>query len=508
MKKTLLLICMLFAVGNMFAQDELCSECWELEIDPVCGVDSSGVEYQLPNACFLECLGLEETECDSIVFEDGPFEDCDCVIDPAEEWICILTDEETGLICPFPNLCVAECQGYSEDQIVECENFDWDFENGIDTILGCILECGEEQGDELICVADEDGNQFLVPNVCVAECLGLEIVDCDSSAWDWDWDYTDTIDWDWNDTIDWDWNDSIDWDWDWNDSTDWDWPWDDSTDVQWDDSVWTCILECETDFSEIFCAEDADGNVVVVFSECEAECLGLSIVECDSSIFDWPGDQNPCGCEIDPEEEWICILTDEETGTICPFPNLCFAECEGYTADQIVECQDDPIGGGWEIDIDSNMFECLFECDDTDWDPEDVVCVTDGQGNEFSVPNECFANCLDLEIVDCNEGIGVVFEEHSLEDNGLRAAIEADKILLTSYPNPVVDEVVVSLEVPQAGQGQLRIVDLTGIPVYQANVTMSTTSDMIRVDASNFQSGIYTVIFEMDNKVQTERFIK
>jgi len=92
----------------------------DFEFEPVC-VDVNGEILPFPNACLAECEGFTDfVDCDSITFPGNPCPDCD---DEPIEPICVET--APGIICPFPNLCYAECEGYTIDQVVDCDNDPW-----------------------------------------------------------------------------------------------------------------------------------------------------------------------------------------------------------------------------------------------------------------------------------------------------------------------------------------------------------------------------------------------
>jgi|GEM_PF-3095170 len=363
----------------------------------VCVTDSvTGIILPLPE-CFALCLELDVTECDSTIIID-PWVDCDCPEIETDTFICILTDTVTGLICPFPSLCFAECQGYTADDIVDCGDFgDGSGGGSGGGDFGC-FDCLEE---ELIpvCVLDTlTGDTVQVPNLCFAECLGLEVVDSDDctgfGGHDCDCPFPDgdetvcvtdqngftltypslcfaecdgyTV----ADTTDCgrdDWND-------------------------WED------CDCDLESDSIVCVLDTLSGTVFPFPQCLADCFELPQVECDSTIIIDPwGDD--CDCPEPEVDSVICVLTDPATGLICPFPSLCYAECAGYTEADVVDCGDGGHGGG-----DFDCISCLDE-------PLDPVCVLDTlTGDTVQVPNICFADCLGLPIVDSNDCTGGDFD--------------------------------------------------------------------------------------------------
>ncbi|MEL7219864.1 MAG: T9SS type A sorting domain-containing protein, partial [Bacteroidota bacterium] len=140
------------------------------EFDPVCVTDEFGDIITLPNTCFAECLGYaaeDYVECEIII--DNP--DCECEFD--FEPVCVV--DEFGDIIPFPNACLAECFGYTADDFVDCG----DLGGGEDP------ECDCDFVFDPVCVVDEFGEVILLPNACLAECIGFspeDFVDCDGDG--------------------------------------------------------------------------------------------------------------------------------------------------------------------------------------------------------------------------------------------------------------------------------------------------------------------------------------
>ena len=61
------------------------------------------------------------------------------------------------------------------------------------------------------------------------------------------------------------------------------------------------------------------------------------------SAFQMDAQTGGADCDCDFEIEFTCVEGDE--GEIMLFLNPCFAECEGYTSDDFVDCDiDDPWG--------------------------------------------------------------------------------------------------------------------------------------------------------------------
>ncbi len=132
-----------------------------------------------------------------------------------------------------------------------------------------------------------------------------------------------------------------------------------------------------------------DDGVVVIESEDDFEDL---LEDCYDDYDDYDDECEECD---DDEFEPVCIEVTTASGiteTIV-FPNLCYAICEGFSEDDVVECESD-----------NNPFECE-ECEDEEFDP---VCIEvtspNGEVEIVVFPNMCFAECLGYDesnMVDC-----------------------------------------------------------------------------------------------------------
>jgi hypothetical protein len=319
--------------GTLAAQDSC-----DCEIDfnePfVCAQDENGEVFHLPNACFADCLGftIVEEGCDDFDWED-PWEDCDCEIDHNEPFVC--AQDSVGVQHVVPNACIADCLGLT---IIEDGCDDW---GGGEPWGDC--GCEVDFNEPFVCVQDESGAVFPLPNACFADCLGLTIVedDCDGFGWED--------------------------------------PWED--------------CDCEIDYNEPFvCAQDSAGVQCLVPNACIADCLGLTIIEdgCD----DWGGGEpwGDCDCEIDPNESFVCV--EDQDGFLLEVPNACFADCFGFTLAGD-DCYD------WGGDDPWTDCDCEIDLD------EPFVCAQDSTGAQCLVPNACFADCLGLTVVEdgCDGGI-------------------------------------------------------------------------------------------------------
>ena len=137
--------------------------------DPVCVIDPAIFIAPFDNACLAECAGFlpgEYISCDSI--GTTPPNPCNCTFD--FEPVCVEVD--SGYIITFPNPCLAECEGYTSDDFVDC-----------DSIGTPPNPCNCPMIYDPVCVIDPA--IFIAPfdNACLAECAGFlpgEYISCDS----------------------------------------------------------------------------------------------------------------------------------------------------------------------------------------------------------------------------------------------------------------------------------------------------------------------------------------
>lgn len=472
------------------AQIEDCDCDWNLDDEPVCVTASSGFTFPLPNECFANCLGLEIVEDDcEIDWEDDEWDndwnqdECECdEADWESEGLCI---EVTGIcekdgvsdtltyVTWVPSECYAECWGFEDYTVVECGD-EYDGENGENGWDEC--ECDEAAWEtEGVCISvteEYDGEtlefETWVPSECYAECWGFEsytVVDCLEGGDDWEDD-------------------------DWN-----------QDECECDEAAW------ETEGICISVSEDLNGETIEfetwVPSECYADCWGFenySVVEC-TDVWDGEDIWEDCDCEYSEDDEPVCVLTNVETGEICPFPNMCFANCAGYTIDDVVDCDE----------LESFCFECLEE-------EVDPVCV-ELDGETFPVPNACFADCLGLEIVegDCGE-----FNVSNEEEIDLSAFIEdADKTYQASnnsasnvtgymmYPNPASNQLNYELLLKEnVDAASVQVIDLKGNLVRLLNQDLAKGPNTISIDVQNLSSGIYMINVMGQERLISQRFIK
>ena len=346
------------------------------EEDQVCVDDGFGTVFPFPSACWAACFQLTvvDGECDDIWDGgDWPETDCDCPEPTPEDEVCV--DDGFGGTFPCPSACLAECNGYTVVE-GECDcdwDGDWESDSTWVNITDC--DCEEEPSEEdAVCVDDGFGGTYPFPSACWAECFGLTVVDGEC-------------------------------DYDWEDGEG-DWPGDDNGDWPGVD----CDCEEPTEADEV-CVEDEFG-VYPFPSACYAECFGLTVVdgECD---YDWDGGDwedgdwesdstwvniTDCDCEEEPsEEDAVCV--DDGFGGTYPFASACWAECFGLTVVD-GECDYDWEDGEGDWPGDDNGDWPGVDCDCEEPTEDDVVCVEDENGEVFSFPSACWAECFGLTVVE------------------------------------------------------------------------------------------------------------
>lgn len=349
-----------------------CPEYW----DPVCVLTAAGDTITFSNICFAECEGFTDEDVFDCEWEDPC--DCEFVWDP----VCVISPD--GVIFSFPNECFAICEGYGPDSFVDCED-----------------DCNCYDLWDPVCVINDAGDIITYSNDCFAMCDGYgpeDFIDCED-----DCECDDVFD-----------------------------PvcvllpetgiiltfenaclaecagFGEDTFVDCEDDcicpdIWepvcvatggaiitfpnACFAECEGFGPEDFvdCIDECDcpdeyapvcvatpsGGFITFQNACYAECEGFT-----------PDVYFPCdGCECPEFYDPVCVLTDD--GDIIEFDNFCFAQCEGYGPDSFVDCEDD------------------CNCPDV-WEP---VCVATFAGI-ITFPNACFANCAGFgedSFVECDD---------------------------------------------------------------------------------------------------------
>jgi hypothetical protein len=407
--------------GSVFAQVDC--DCEILPADePVCVVVEGEFTLPLPNECIAVCLGFSTEDFIVCDFDTNPFpqdttwSECECEIGE-EEPICVLTDAVTGVTCPFPNLCFAECFGYTADDVVECDDFGWPGDSTNIEIPGWDCECEFGDASDYVCIEVDGGFTMPYPSLCFAECDGYTAAD---------------------------------------------------------------IVECG-DF-------------------------GGPVDSTNIEIPDWD-----CECELGNELDFVCIEVEE--GFTMPYPSLCFAECDGFTAADIVECGD--FGGPVDTTIINLDCDCEILPGDT------PVCVEVEAGFTVTLPNQCFADCLELEVVECEDGLspgGLSMEnlaeienDDEIESTGMFQTTKSTMSLKNVYPNPVTSSQL-NLDIDVSNNArqdvEISITNIYGATLYTNSYVLIEGMNEIAIDVNNVDNGILFVNIISKDGVTSRKLVK
>jgi hypothetical protein len=135
-------------------------------VDPVCVEiidDNDIIIITFANACFAECEGFTEED-----FIDCGNDSCEDECPDVYEPVCVQTPN--GGIVEYDNICLAFCDGYDQEDIVNCEND------------SCEDECPQEE--DPVCV-EANGTIITFLNACYAECEGYteeDFIDCENDS--------------------------------------------------------------------------------------------------------------------------------------------------------------------------------------------------------------------------------------------------------------------------------------------------------------------------------------
>lgn len=297
------------------------------------------------DAIVVETINNEEEFEDLI--EDCDFDDfeiCECfeVYDP----VCVEITDPNGEVftITYPNSCYAECDGFTEADFVDtCEddyysngpecfelNYPFDIIINGDTVI--TINSEEELGNALYDVYDFN---FVYPFTVTLDSGAIVTVEDEEDI-------------------------------------------EDLLEECYDDYGNDECEECEDAGDVPVCIEvdNGQGTEIVVFPNmCYAMCLGFTqddVVECDDNNI-----PNECEeCENEPIVP-VCIEYTTPSGEVVieVFPNLCFAECLGFSAEDVVDCEDQSADCN-ENDITNNLTECEWYGFSSVLDQSDILSTT------------------------------------------------------------------------------------------------------------------------------------
>ena len=404
-------------------------ECYDEGYNPVCVILDNGQIEQFVNKCFAAKAGyFNFSDCAN---------SCDC---PTDEYIPVCVNLDNGCTLTFENECRAKCQGFYE------------FNNCNDCLCTDIYAP--------VCVKGDNGQLIIFGNSCEAECKGyLEYRDCSS-------------------------------------------------------------CELCPDIIDPVCAVSTDGDIIRIANACVASCEGINYFDCDDEKCDCSDVHDPvcvitdfgdiieyenkclaechghtdifecerdCHCEISPDEDFVCVISDEE-GNICPFPNLCFAKCAGYSEEDVVSCADDIPWG---------------ECMDCFYDPIKPICVFfEATGDIIIAPNKCFASCLNLQVVDCaSDSSGLTPDER--DDSAPK-----DRLFTAEVRNNLTDRRLrLVIDASDEIKIQLKLFNISGYPILQKEVSVIEGENEYDYDLYDLSSGMYFVRLQSRGSSQMVRFL-
>lgn len=112
----------------------------------------------------------------------------------------------------------------------------------------------------------------------------------------------------------------------------------------------------------------------------------------------------------------------------------------------------------------------------------------------------------DLERQIAIPGSIVIFDNLMLEFGvGIATPVPAFADQVHLYPNPAGDEIFINLSRTELEEGYIRILNILGQPVFERS--FSNTSEPIRADLSNWQSGTYLYEITSGDQTLTGKFI-
>lgn len=304
------------------------------------------VEVYNPITNEIEIVTINSEAEFAALLENCNFTDCECPF--TEDPVCVEINTGNGtIIIEFRNACFAECEGFTEEDFVPCEN-----------------DCNCSNEYDPVCVKVE-GEIIEFQNACFAECEGYtetDFVDCPSDQCEIT-----------NLTVD------------IGDCT--------------GSGTYALTINFEyqnagNDFFDVFVRNN---EFIGFYSLAD---LPLTIPEFELSGFDYDyvkvciNDNPDCcmeiefmppncatDCECPAEYDPVCV---EIGNRVITYFNACYAECDGFT--------------------ESDYASCPGECIDCINAPYDPICV-EFDGVILTMYNECFLFCNDFtgsDIVNCN----------------------------------------------------------------------------------------------------------
>lgn len=102
--------------------------------------------------------------------------------------------------------------------------------------------------------------------------------------------------------------------------------------------------------------------------------------------------------------------------------------------------------------------------------------------------------------------IGVHISANPTVSN-ISTVLESENTILTLYPNPTDQRLNIDVEFDQPTDAQYIITDVSGRVVYLSK-SAQVNAEVLTIDVSNLNTGVYFVTVETDTGVSTKRFVK
>lgn len=290
--------------------DTSCEDECPQEEDPVCVeiiTPNGGTDIiTFLNACYAECEGYTEED----------FIDCDisCEDECPDEYdpVCV---EAQGMIIEFDNFCLAQCEGYTQEDLVDCE-------------VSCEDECPDVY--DPVCVLTNNGDIEEYDNFCLAMCDGYDqgdLVDCENDGCEVgeinvlvgecndDGTYSITIDFEHENAG----NEYFD------------------LYVRNNELIGYYLLSELPLTIESFEMSGFDNDYIKVCINDNPNC-------CNEAEWVPPSCGNSCEDNCPQVEDPVCVEFESPTGEIIiiTYLNACYAECDGYTQEDFVDCDPSP----------------------------------------------------------------------------------------------------------------------------------------------------------------------
>jgi len=86
--------------------------------------------------------------------------------------------------------------------------------------------------------------------------------------------------------------------------------------------------------------------------------------------------------------------------------------------------------------------------------------------------------------------------------------IKSEENYLLLYPNPVINKLQVCIAAVNCKNIYLQIMNIQGKVVYQQLLTIQNGSNYINIPFDTYQSGMYLCQIQINNTIETKKFIK